>query len=99
MDMSIDDLPSHVFDSITAQVEAGREDALIYQIDVAKKKHGLVALVSQLDERERAIIQRRHLTEPAATLKEIAETFDISRERVRQIEMRALDKLRLAVSA
>ncbi len=50
--------------------------------------------LAYLDPRERAIIQRRFLNRRAATLKEIGESFGISRERVRQLEARAKAKMR-----
>ncbi|MFN2366624.1 MAG: RNA polymerase sigma factor RpoD/SigA [Desulfurivibrionaceae bacterium] len=46
------------------------------------------------NERERAVLSQRLLTDDSATLKNIAEQFDISRERVRQIELGLLNKLR-----
>ncbi|MFO7607058.1 MAG: RNA polymerase factor sigma-32 [Desulfurivibrionaceae bacterium] len=46
------------------------------------------------NEREQAVLSQRLLTDDSATLKNIAEQFDISRERVRQIELGLLNKLR-----
>jgi len=48
--------------------------------------------ISSLDERERMILRQRYVEE--LTLKEIGETHGITRERVRQIQTRALEKLR-----
>ena len=47
-----------------------------------------------LDPRERAIIERRYLRGQATTLKELGRAFGISRERVRQLEARAKEKMR-----
>jgi RNA polymerase sigma-32 factor len=47
-----------------------------------------------LDPRERAIIERRYLRGKGTTLKELGRTFGISRERVRQLEARAKEKMR-----
>ena len=52
----------------------------------------------QLDERSRAVIERRWLREPKATLQELADEYGISAERVRQIENTALKKLRASVA-
>ena len=47
-----------------------------------------------LNERELDIIQTRRLEETPTTLEESSEKYDISRERVRQIEVRALEKIK-----
>lgn len=47
-----------------------------------------------LDPRERAIIRARHMRQRPATLASLGKKFGISRERVRQLELRAKDKLR-----
>ena len=47
-----------------------------------------------LDPRERAIIERRYLDGKGTTLKELGKSFGISRERVRQLEARAKEKMR-----
>ncbi len=48
-------------------------------------------------ERERDIIEARRLRDEPATLEELSQKYDVSRERVRQIEMRAFDKLQTAM--
>ena len=47
-----------------------------------------------LNERELDIVQTRRLSEESSTLEELSEKYDISRERVRQIEVRALEKIK-----
>jgi len=47
-----------------------------------------------LDERSRSIIQRRWLTDPKATLHELAAEYGVSAERIRQIEAAAFTRLR-----
>ena len=51
--------------------------------------------LTELDPRERHIIQKRYLNRRPATLKELGESFGISRERVRQLEARAKAKMKL----
>ena len=52
-----------------------------------------------LDDRERHIFEARRLSEPPFTLDELAIEFSISRERVRQIEASAFQKVQKAVHA
>ena len=51
----------------------------------------------ELNDRERFIINHRRLTEDGATLKQLGHKLGVSKERVRQLENRALGKLRLAL--
>ncbi len=60
--------------------------------DSAAKR--LAEALSVLDERSQDIVQSRWLTEDKATLQELAERYDVSAERVRQLEKNAMKKLR-----
>jgi len=69
--------------------------ALAYQ-----QNEGLHAALEGLDPRSRRIIEARWLSEgEAATLHELAAEFDVSAERIRQIEVKALQKMRGALTA
>ena len=57
----------------------------------------LVAAMGGLNERERDILMARRLADPPQTLEELAQEHDVSRERIRQIETRAFEKLRKAI--
>jgi len=57
----------------------------------------LQGALSVLNPRERRIFEARRLAEDPITLEELSEEFDVSRERVRQIEVRAFEKVQLAV--
>ena len=57
------------------------------------KRRILFQALSKLNDREQYIVKNRMLTETPETLDEIGEKFNISRERVRQIEKRAFEKL------
>jgi RNA polymerase sigma-32 factor len=50
-----------------------------------------------LNDRERAIFQARRLQDNPSTLEELAQRYDVSRERIRQIEVRAFEKVQDAV--
>jgi len=53
--------------------------------------------MGELNERERHIIQERKLSEEPKTLEDLAEVYGVSRERIRQIEVRAFEKLQKAM--
>ena len=59
----------------------------------------MTSSLKQLDERSRDIIQRRWLNENKATLHELADEYQVSAERIRQIEQNAIKKLRVAFTA
>jgi len=59
-----------------------------------KIRHGLLKrALAKLNPRERDIFQRRRLSESPTTLEDLSKEHNISRERVRQIEVRAMEKL------
>ncbi len=66
-------------------------------IDVERRTFWLNKALGVLNERERRIIAERRLREEGATLESLGEALGISKERVRQIESRALEKLRGAL--
>lgn len=57
-------------------------------------KNKLYASLSQLDERSQDIISSRWLTEPKVTLQDLAGRYNVSAERVRQLEANAINKLK-----
>lgn len=65
--------------------------------ELSKRRVLLETAMSALNERERHILTERRLTENPATLEALSKIYDISRERVRQIEVRAFEKLQKAV--
>jgi RNA polymerase sigma-32 factor len=72
-------------------------EAIVVEQD--EKDHRLSALnaaIDVLNERERRIFEARHLTDEPLTLEELAEKFNVSRERIRQIEVRAFEKVKKA---
>lgn len=55
--------------------------------------------LAQLDSRSQAIIRERWLAEPKATLQELANRYQVSAERVRQLEQKAIKELRIAIES
>ncbi|MES2906137.1 MAG: RNA polymerase sigma factor RpoH [Pseudomonadota bacterium] len=58
----------------------------------------LVDAMKDLNEREQDIFRSRRLEDEPATLEELAEKYGVSRERIRQIEVRAFEKIQKAVT-
>jgi RNA polymerase sigma-32 factor len=57
----------------------------------------LTSAMSELSERERDILEARRLRDEPVTLEELSQKYNVSRERVRQIEVRAFEKLQSAM--
>ena len=73
------------------------ENAFIQRDELLKRKDMLMIALKNLDERERRILTQRRLVDDPLTLDELSKSFGISRERVRQVEVRAFEKLRKVV--
>ncbi len=67
------------------------------EIDRQRRAGWLKGALGALNERERHIIAERRLRDDGSTLEALGERLGISKERVRQIESRAIDKLRVAL--
>lgn len=73
-------------------------DVTLAELDEVNKRRKLLdEAMDGLSERERIIIQDRRLKDKPMTLEEVSEKLGISRERVRQVEVRAFEKLQKAV--
>ncbi len=73
------------------------EEAVIGRHDGLTRARWLGEAMGELTPRERRIITERRLTEAGATLEDLGRTLGVSKERVRQLEQRALTKLRQAL--
>jgi RNA polymerase sigma-32 factor len=65
--------------------------------EMSQRKHMLAQALKSLSDRERHIIVERRLVDEPKTLEDLSSKYGISRERVRQIEVRAFDKLQKAM--
>jgi RNA polymerase sigma-32 factor len=72
------------------------ESIVVEQSEKNYQLNALSAAIEVLNDRERRIFEARHLTDEPPTLEELAEKFKVSRERIRQIEVRAFEKVRKA---
>ena len=79
------------------------KDSILDEIDNQEQKvrgrEALRAALNELDDRDREILVARRLSDPVLTLEELSAKFGISRERVRQIENRAFEKVKGVVIA
>ncbi len=73
------------------------EEVVIGLRDAATRSRWLAEALGELSQRERAIISQRRLTEEGSTLEELGRELGVSKERVRQLEHRALLKLRASI--
>lgn len=74
-----------------------QEARLAESQELGQRKGMLAAALKQLTDRERRIIVERRLIDEPKTLEDLSSEYGISRERVRQIEVRAFDKLQKAM--
>ncbi|WP_416186657.1 RNA polymerase sigma factor RpoH [Fulvimarina sp. 2208YS6-2-32] len=74
-----------------------QEESLAKQDELDQRRGMLQRAMGILNERERRIFEARRLSEDPITLEALSGEFDISRERVRQIEVRAFEKVQKAV--
>jgi len=78
---------------------SNQEQILADQEESTNRLGALRNALGVLNERERRIFEARRLNEDPVTLEELSSEFGISRERVRQIEVRAFEKVQQAVKA
>ena len=86
-----------VWQDFLADERPSPEDVVGDRHDTKARAAWLRDLLEELNERERTIIHERRLREDGRTLEELGRRLGISKERVRQIEHRALQKLKVAL--
>jgi RNA polymerase sigma-32 factor len=74
------------------------QDERVADAQETRVRHDLlVEAMESLNEREKHILTERRLTDEPKTLEELSQVYDVSRERIRQIEVRAFEKLQKAL--
>jgi RNA polymerase sigma-32 factor len=76
-----------------------QESAIADREELTGRKALLTGALKSLNERERHILIERRLKDNPTTLEDLSQQYNISRERVRQIEVRAFEKLQKAMKA
>ena len=80
------------------QDDAPLQDSVVADAQEADVRHDmLVSAMDDLNDREKHILAERRLGEEPKTLEELSQVYGVSRERVRQIEVRAFEKLQKAM--
>jgi alternative sigma factor RpoH len=75
------------------------QDEMVAEAEEKTVRHDmLVEAMGSLNDRERDILTERRLTDDPKTLEELSQVYHVSRERVRQIEVRAFEKLQKAMN-
>ena len=76
------------------------QDERVADAQESKVRHELlVKAMDSLNDREKHILTERRLVDEPKTLEELSQVYDVSRERIRQIEVRAFEKLQKAMQA
>jgi RNA polymerase sigma-32 factor len=74
------------------------QDERVAEAEESKVRHELlVQAMESLNDREKHILTERRLSDDPKTLEELSQVYDVSRERIRQIEVRAFEKLQKAL--
>jgi RNA polymerase sigma-32 factor len=73
------------------------EAIVVEQDEKERRLKALTAAIDVLNDRERRVFEARRMQEEPATLEDLSQEFGVSRERIRQIEVRAFEKIQKAV--
>ena len=87
--------PAHYLEEHNSDPSVLLEDSNWSDSSIARLRNAL----AQLDERSRDILQKRWLSEDKMTLHELADAYDVSAERIRQLEKNAMKKLKGSMEA
>ena len=80
--------------------DADNQETILVEHEEKTQRHAmLTSALASLNERERRVFEARRLVDEPVTLEDLSQEFGVSRERIRQIEVRAFEKVQKAVQA
>jgi RNA polymerase sigma-32 factor len=80
--------------------EGPNQEATLAQGEETSMRHDMLTeAMEKLNDRERRVFEARRLRDDPVTLEDLSQEFGVSRERIRQIEVRAFEKVQKAVKA
>lgn len=95
-----DDSSTHVAPALNLEDSRYDPARLVEDEDYEEQSSSaLHEAMNQLDDRSRNILQRRWLDDDKSTLHELAAEYNVSAERIRQLEKNAMEKIKVAMSA
>lgn len=98
LNATISDDSENDWQSLLADEAPSPEDVVVGMKDAQARSLWLKEALCKLPERERTIIRERHLGEEVVTLEDLGKTLGISKERVRQLEQRAMERIKTSLS-
>jgi RNA polymerase sigma-32 factor len=87
------------FGDLIADERQSPEEVLIDASEQDNHVRRLNAIIAGMNDREGDILRSRRLMDDPLTLEELSERYRVSKERIRQIEFKALDKIKRALEA
>lgn len=94
LDAKVDEEQESTFLDFLADYAPNQEEKLADKERIEVIKNLVRDALSRLSERERIVIEKRLMSEEPVTLQDLSKVFNVSRERVRQIELQAVRKLK-----
>jgi len=80
--------------------DSDNQETILVEHEEKTQRHAmLTSALASLNERERRVFEARRLVDEPVTLEDLSQEFGVSRERIRQIELRAFEKVQKAVQA
>lgn len=98
LNATISDDGEDEYQAFLADTRPNPEDIVIGMKDSQTRSKWLASALGELSDREQKIIEQRHLKYETVTLEDLGKQLGVSKERVRQLEARAIEKLKVSLS-